>query len=219
MTHLNICTPITAAGDVAYCRRFQTYVARYAVNLRPPLSRRKFAGLLAATPAAAKAQQAPAGAPNANTSLQPEPKREGTVDGILPFKDPIQFQRKDVAAKVQAFPLTQVRLLPSVFLDAAEWNRGYMSRLPADRLLHSFRLNAGLPSTAEPLGGWETYVAPTPGGGAIAKANCAATSSATSFPPARSSTPPRATRKPRPRPTTWSRSWPSASRSSARAAI
>jgi DUF1680 family protein len=136
------------------------------VNLRPSLSRRKFAGLLAAAPAAGNAlhaQQAPAGAPNPNTSLPPEQKRQGTVDGILPFKDPIQFQRKDVAAKVQAFPLSQVQLLPSVFLDAAEWNRGYMSRLPADRLLHSFRLNAGLPSSAEPLGGWEIYVAPTPG--------------------------------------------------------
>ncbi len=136
------------------------------MNLKPSLSRRKFAGLLAATPVAAnalQAQQPPAGAPNPNTSLQPEQKRQGTVDGILPLKDPIRFQRKDVAAKVQAFPLSAVRLSPSMFLDAAEWNRGYMSRLPADRLLHSFRLNAGLPSTAEPLGGWEIYVAPTPG--------------------------------------------------------
>jgi len=136
------------------------------VKHQPSLSRRNFTGLLAATPVAAtalEAQQQPAGAPNPNTSLQPEQKRQGTVDGILPFKDPIQFTRKDVAAKVQPFPMTQVRLLPSMFLEAAEWNRGYMNRLPADRLLHSFRLNAGLPSNAEPLGGWETYVAPTPG--------------------------------------------------------
>jgi DUF1680 family protein len=128
---------------------------------QPSLSRRNFAALLAAT--ALEAQQQPAGAPNPNTSLQAEPKRQGTVDGVLPFKDPIQFTRKDIAAKVQPFPMTQVRLLPSVFLDAAEWNRGYLNRLPPDRLLHSFRLNAGLPSSAEPLGGWETYVAPTPG--------------------------------------------------------
>ncbi len=59
--------------------------------------------------------------------------------------------------------MTQVRLLASPFLEAAQWNRDYMNRLPADRLLHSFRLNAGLPSTAAPLGGWETYVEPTPG--------------------------------------------------------
>ncbi len=30
-----------------------------------------------------------------------------------------------------------------------------MTRLPADRLLHTFRINAGLPSNAAPLGGWE----------------------------------------------------------------
>ena len=95
--------------------------------------------------------------------------------------------------------MTQVRLLPSAFLDAAEWNRGYMNRLPADRLLHSFRLNAGLPSSAEPLGGWEIYVPRRPASGATAKANCAATSPATSSPPARSSTPPWATRKPKPK--------------------
>ncbi len=104
----------------------------------------------------------PRGAPNPNTSLQAQQKRQGTVDGIQPFQQ-IEFTRKPFAAKAQPFPLAQVRLLPSPCLDAAQWNRGYMNRLPADRLLHSFRLNAGLPSTAEPLGGWETYVEPTPG--------------------------------------------------------
>jgi DUF1680 family protein len=130
------------------------------VNHKPSISRRNFAALIAATPLAA--QQQPAPPPNPNTSLQPQQKRQGTIDGILPFKE-IQFTRKKFDTRAQAFPMTQVRLLPSPFLQAAEWNRGYMNRLPADRLLHSFRLNAGLPSTAEPLGGWETYVEPTPG--------------------------------------------------------
>jgi DUF1680 family protein len=51
----------------------------------------------------------------------------------------------------------QVRLLPnSVYHDAQEWNRGYMSRLTTDRLLYTFRANAGLPTgSAKPLGGWE----------------------------------------------------------------
>ena len=31
----------------------------------------------------------------------------------------------------------------------------YLLALEPDRLLHTFRLNAGLPSTAKPLGGWE----------------------------------------------------------------
>ncbi len=52
--------------------------------------------------------------------------------------------------------MAQVRLLPSIYLDAQEWNRGYMSRLAADRLLYNFRANAGLPvGSALPLGGWE----------------------------------------------------------------
>ena len=63
-----------------------------------------------------------------------------------PFDAPLEFTRKDVPAKAHAFPMAQVRLLPgSVFHDAQEWNRGYMSRLAADRLLYNFRANAGLP--------------------------------------------------------------------------
>lgn len=53
------------------------------------------------------------------------------------------------------FPLHQVRLLDGPFLQAAQVNQKYLLSLPADRLLHTFRLTAGLPSTAEPLGGWE----------------------------------------------------------------
>lgn len=53
--------------------------------------------------------------------------------------------------------MADVRLLPgSVFADAAEWNRAYMSRLTADRLLLNFRENAGLPTgSSTPFGGWE----------------------------------------------------------------
>lgn len=53
--------------------------------------------------------------------------------------------------------MTQVRLLPnSIYHDAQEWNRGYMGRLAADRLLYTSRVNAGLPTgSVKPLGGWE----------------------------------------------------------------
>jgi DUF1680 family protein len=34
-------------------------------------------------------------------------------------------------------------------------DRQYLRSLPPDRLLHTFRINAGIPSSAEPLGGWE----------------------------------------------------------------
>ncbi len=60
-----------------------------------------------------------------------------------------------VAFRAQAFPLTQVRLLDSPFLDAMQANHGYLLGLDPDRLLHTFRLTAGLPSAAQPLGGWE----------------------------------------------------------------
>ncbi len=63
--------------------------------------------------------------------------------------------REKIAWKVQPFPLSQVRLRKGPFLDAMEADRRYLHLLPSDRLLHTFRLNAGLASSAQPLGGWE----------------------------------------------------------------
>ena len=60
-----------------------------------------------------------------------------------------------VDTKLKAFPLSQVRLRPGIFLDQMESNQSFIESLPNDRLLHTFRLTAGIPSTAEPLGGWE----------------------------------------------------------------
>jgi len=73
------------------------------------------------------------------------------------FPGPLEFSRKPVAPGAEPFPMSQVRLLSgSVYHDAQEWNRGYMARLEADRLLYTFRANAGLPTGSEkPLGGWE----------------------------------------------------------------
>ena len=51
--------------------------------------------------------------------------------------------------------MSQVSLLPGPCLRAAEHNRAFMTRIAPDRLLHTFRLNAGLASSAQPLGGWE----------------------------------------------------------------
>jgi DUF1680 family protein len=116
------------------------------------LTRRGFAGAVAAAPLVA--QQA---APNPNTSVQAQQQqRRGPAPEVPPFEAPIEFARKDVAPKAEPFPMTQVRLLAGPFHDAQEWNRGYMARLSADRLLHNFRQNAGLPSKVEtPFGGWE----------------------------------------------------------------
>jgi DUF1680 family protein len=60
-----------------------------------------------------------------------------------------------LAFQAEPFPMNQVRLLDGPFRHSMELNRGYLHKIPADRLLHNFRVNAGLSSTAEPLGGWE----------------------------------------------------------------
>ncbi|MFE7169350.1 beta-L-arabinofuranosidase domain-containing protein [Streptomyces sp. NPDC057616] len=54
-----------------------------------------------------------------------------------------------------AFPLSQVRLLDSPFLANMRRTCAYLRFVDIDRLLHTFRGNVGLPSTAEPCGGWE----------------------------------------------------------------
>jgi DUF1680 family protein len=53
------------------------------------------------------------------------------------------------------FELSQVRLRPGAALDAMNVNRRHLLAYDSDRLLHMFRVTAGLPSAAEPLGGWE----------------------------------------------------------------
>ena len=56
---------------------------------------------------------------------------------------------------VQPYPLRRVRLLDSPFRDGQEQTLGYLLRMDTERLLHAFRLTAGLPSTAQPMEGWE----------------------------------------------------------------
>jgi hypothetical protein len=57
--------------------------------------------------------------------------------------------------KAEAFAMGEVRLAPGLFLDAMETNRGYLYSLPNDRLAYNFRVTAGIPTDATPLGGWE----------------------------------------------------------------
>lgn len=70
-------------------------------------------------------------------------------------KDGKQFSRERVSWKVVPFPMRQVRLGDGPFKQAMEADRLYLLSLPPDRLLHTFRITAGLPSSAQPLGGWE----------------------------------------------------------------
>ncbi len=81
-----------------------------------------------------------------------------------PFQDPVvnpaekdgkPTGREKVAWKVRPFPMQQVRLGEGPCKSAMEADRQYLRSLPPDRLLHTFRINAGIPSSAQPLGGWE----------------------------------------------------------------
>src|SRR5213082_1922201 len=75
---------------------------------------------------------------------KPDPKLGGKPIG-----------REKVSWNAVPFPLTQVRLGNGPCTIAMEADRQYLRSLPPDRLLRTFRINAGLPSTAQPLGGWE----------------------------------------------------------------
>src|ERR1019366_5243830 len=137
---------------VALPRIGETLVKRPA---RPTLfTRRGFTGAVAAFGALASplsAQQAPAAPPDPNAIPQNTTnERQGTAPGVPPFQGILAFARKNAALKVRPFSLSDVRLLPGPFLDAQEWNRAYVHRLSAGRLLHNFRVNAGMPSSALP---------------------------------------------------------------------
>jgi DUF1680 family protein len=55
----------------------------------------------------------------------------------------------------EPFPLSRLSWSPGVCDSLQKRNLEYLHTLGEDRLLHTFRLNAGLPTAAAPLGGWE----------------------------------------------------------------
>jgi len=57
--------------------------------------------------------------------------------------------------KVQSFDLRDVKLLDSPFLMNQQREAKWLLSIDNNRLLHTYRLNAGIPSKAKPLGGWE----------------------------------------------------------------
>lgn len=61
----------------------------------------------------------------------------------------------EIGGRVSPFPMTSVRLLDGDFKREADVNERYLDSLQVDRLLHSFRLTAGITSSATPYGGWE----------------------------------------------------------------
>lgn len=59
------------------------------------------------------------------------------------------------SGRLVPFPLSSIRLGDGIFKEQAELNARYLDSLATDRLLHSFRVTAGMTSNAKPYGGWE----------------------------------------------------------------
>jgi hypothetical protein len=59
------------------------------------------------------------------------------------------------AGRLEPFPLASVRLTSGIFRQQEEINARYLDSLSVDRLLHSFRITAGISSSATPYKGWE----------------------------------------------------------------
>lgn len=68
---------------------------------------------------------------------------------------PDSSQEKDVQLEVLPFELGRVKLLQSPFTENRDKTLAYLKFLDTDRMLHNFRIAAGIPSKAQPLGGWE----------------------------------------------------------------
>lgn len=75
----------------------------------------------------------------------------------LAFPSSLFSQTKSSAfpKSVSPFSLTAIRLEPSPFLDAINANLKYLHKLEPNRLLHNFRVHAGLKPKADGYGGWE----------------------------------------------------------------
>lgn len=112
------------------------------------VSRRRFLGSMAISGTAALL---PASAAVAEV---PAPAAQATSNDTA-LKNLAHAAVAKVAWKVEPFSMTEVRLLPSFWKDTLELNRSYLYSLPNERLAHNFRVTAGLPSDADPLGGWE----------------------------------------------------------------
>lgn len=78
------------------------------------------------------------------------------AQNYVPVRDDTVFRvQPAVQVQAHAFALNEVRLLGSPFYQAMQRDSAYLSQLNPDRLLHRFRLHAGLPVKDSIYGGWE----------------------------------------------------------------
>lgn len=87
------------------------------------------------------------------------PRRRTFLTGVAASALALGFARPvmalQTARRAEPFPLSAVRLSPSIWREATEANLRYLHSLDPDRLLHNFRVHAGLEPRAEAYGGWE----------------------------------------------------------------
>ena len=83
---------------------------------------------------------------------------------FIPASIPEKLKKETIAPmQVKSFDLKDVRLLPSRFRENMMRDSMWMASIEVDRLLHSFRTNAGVFAgreggymTVKKLGGWES---------------------------------------------------------------
>ena len=80
----------------------------------------------------------------------------GAACAMLANAGSIRAQTSPLPSTASPLPLADVRLRPSDYATAVSVNRAYLLRLDADRLLHNFRLYAGLTPKGPIYGGWES---------------------------------------------------------------
>lgn len=76
--------------------------------------------------------------------------------GAMTAMLPAELAALRVAPRARPFDLRDVRLLDGLFRDAQQRDLRYLLSLDADRMLHNFRVNAGLQPKAPVYGGWES---------------------------------------------------------------
>jgi DUF1680 family protein len=97
-----------------------------------------------------------AGALIAEQALVAEPIPRGSPpQAASAVPQPSGYAPDGTAGRAAALPLKNVQLLDSPFRQNQARNTTYLMFLEPERMLRSFRLNYGLSSPAEPLGGWE----------------------------------------------------------------
>lgn len=79
---------------------------------------------------------------------------QGTQPKIADFKlMPVQ---EPFVQTAHEFSADAVTLKPSWVTEREQLDTAFINSIDADRMLHNFRMTAGLPSEAQPLGGWES---------------------------------------------------------------